>query len=502
MVFTTTTLLATENTALPFLTAQHPQLSLNVNSHYIVDSSGLSIDSIARISNKFWQALPKLPYNGGYNPYTILIRLQYVVDVGQHRPWIIVFDHALLDTVTVFSVHNSTLQPYAQVGWHSNKSWPALADYKPAFVAPAAAETNTVIIKIKTSDVCALSLEAVELDCYVRRNNSASLGYGLYFGAMLLLIVFNAFLFFFARLRSCLWYVFYVGGYVLYQSITCGIINPGNSPLFLARIGTPLFIGLCIIAGSGFSIEFLGLSDKKYRSRVLLIFFIVFMALGAALIVLSPFEFGRTAAIAASIIAPLFLVFCPVCGAFRINATGRAGVFYVIASTVLLLGIAVNALRNFGLIPNVFFTAHGTIVGSIIEFIIIALALVDRIAVIQNERAMAQQKAEVAERVSIQSRLQALQAQIKPHFLFNTLNMLAETVVQSPKKAESLIINLALFFRFSLTASLLNTVPLSKELEIVDRYLMIEQERFGSRLNYTITTDGNADTALVPGFLI
>lgn len=79
-----------------------------------------------------------------------------------------------------------------------------------------------------------------------------------------------------------------------------------------------------------------------------------------------------------------------------------------------------------------------------------------------------------------QFELEALQARIRPHFLFNTLNTGAALVHAQPDVAERVLLDLADLFRSALRGPKL--IPLSEELELTQRYLDIEMLRFGSRL--------------------
>lgn len=77
-----------------------------------------------------------------------------------------------------------------------------------------------------------------------------------------------------------------------------------------------------------------------------------------------------------------------------------------------------------------------------------------------------------------------LQAQIKPHFLYNALSAIANVSEKDGKKASKLIMDLALYLRKSLEFNLLNKVAsLDKELEFVDTYFNIEQARFGEKIH-------------------
>ncbi len=80
------------------------------------------------------------------------------------------------------------------------------------------------------------------------------------------------------------------------------------------------------------------------------------------------------------------------------------------------------------------------------------------------------------------SRLQALQMQLNPHFLFNTLNSIASLVHENPRAADEMITSLSEFLRLTLKTSDRSEVSLREEMEFLDHYLAIEQIRFGDRL--------------------
>jgi hypothetical protein len=80
----------------------------------------------------------------------------------------------------------------------------------------------------------------------------------------------------------------------------------------------------------------------------------------------------------------------------------------------------------------------------------------------------------------------ALQAQINPHFFFNTLNTIQSLVDTDPLQAKSVIGRLSSMFRYSMHSSLQPAVRLSEELAFVRDYLQIEAARFGDRLRYTL----------------
>ena len=85
------------------------------------------------------------------------------------------------------------------------------------------------------------------------------------------------------------------------------------------------------------------------------------------------------------------------------------------------------------------------------------------------------------EQAELRARIESLQARIRPHFLFNSLNSIASLVVIDPYKAEQAVLDLSDLFRASL-AKPGSLVPWSEELELAKRYLSIEHYRLGERL--------------------
>lgn len=99
------------------------------------------------------------------------------------------------------------------------------------------------------------------------------------------------------------------------------------------------------------------------------------------------------------------------------------------------------------------------------------------------------------------SRLDALQARIRPHFLFNSMNVIACLTRIDPKLAEKAIENLAQVFRASLS-TIKQSVPLSDELAICESYLYIEKLRLGDRLDCTWVVDDSARDVRLPALLL
>lgn len=102
----------------------------------------------------------------------------------------------------------------------------------------------------------------------------------------------------------------------------------------------------------------------------------------------------------------------------------------------------------------------------------------------------------------VEAQLQALQHQLHPHFLFNTLNAIAGLMRSDVDAADRMMDRLGDLLRVTLHTSHIQEVPLKDELAMLQKYLDIEQTRFGSRLSVDLTIAPDTLDAMVPNLLL
>lgn len=101
-----------------------------------------------------------------------------------------------------------------------------------------------------------------------------------------------------------------------------------------------------------------------------------------------------------------------------------------------------------------------------------------------------------------QAELDALHSKINPHFLYNSLNSIADLSITDGKKARKMTIALADLFRYSINYSENNYSTVQEELSMAEVYLQIEKIRFEDQLNYSVQCDPEAAHYLMPRFLL
>ncbi|OME21862.1 hypothetical protein BSK63_31370 [Paenibacillus odorifer] len=121
----------------------------------------------------------------------------------------------------------------------------------------------------------------------------------------------------------------------------------------------------------------------------------------------------------------------------------------------------------------------------------------------EAEELMARVKSLTRLRASVKTAKDAeiafLRSQIKPHFLYNALNSIAELCVEEPEKAEELTLQLSQYLRSSFDFKQLDSLTsLENEIELVEAYINIEKARFGARLNVEYDVRVNTDYRIPP----
>ena len=99
------------------------------------------------------------------------------------------------------------------------------------------------------------------------------------------------------------------------------------------------------------------------------------------------------------------------------------------------------------------------------------------------------------------ARVHALQARIRPHFLFNSMNTIAALTRSNPARAEEAVQDLADLFRANLSEKR-NQIPLAEEIDVARTYQRMEQLRLGDRLRVEWKIDSLPRDALVPGLTL
>ena len=108
-----------------------------------------------------------------------------------------------------------------------------------------------------------------------------------------------------------------------------------------------------------------------------------------------------------------------------------------------------------------------------------------------------EQHLSIQEQSELHARVQALQSRIRPHFLFNSMNIIVSLIHVEPDTAETVVEDLSELFRASLSEEG-SSVPIDQEIDLCRRYLRIEQLRLGERLSINWNISNKRHSVKVP----
>ena len=144
------------------------------------------------------------------------------------------------------------------------------------------------------------------------------------------------------------------------------------------------------------------------------------------------------------------------------------------------------------------------VVAGIIASSVILYFLITKIRMRYRNEMLEQEKIKrmTVEKESILANLRMLQAQIEPHFLFNTLSNILSLIDTRPDKGKSMLLDLTRYLRTSLSRTLPEKTTLSQEISMIKSYLDIQKIRMDERLNYKIDVPNNLWQHTFPPMLL
>ena len=170
----------------------------------------------------------------------------------------------------------------------------------------------------------------------------------------------------------------------------------------------------------------------------------------------------------------------------------------------ILIGSIANGTNPVRLLtdhPNtlVLTLAVSLVFGTIISYYFYSRGVIAETAVALRQEAL--ERAAYEQRLT-EANLRMLQAQIEPHFLFNTLSNILNLIPGEPEKAEQMLENFTKYLRASLQCTRSNYVTLNEEIEMLRAYLDIQSVRMGARLRYTLEIPMELHDFKIPPLLI
>ncbi|WP_449431016.1 sensor histidine kinase [Pseudomonas putida] len=249
-------------------------------------------------------------------------------------------------------------------------------------------QATTVYLRLHSQGSVQAPLALWSVQAYLQDQPTRLYVLGMIYGVLLVMLVYNLFIYVSVRDVSYLYYILYIASFGLYQiSVNgAGVAYLWPDSPWWANAATPLFIGAAGLFGCQFARHFLRLGEiSRSFDRLLQL-----LMLGGVLVMVLAVSMRYGIALRmATVLALLFTVSIFSAGLYAWWRGLRVARWFIIAWTAFLLGGLVNTLMVLGYLPNVFITMYASQLGSALEVALLSLALADRINSLREQQAQA-----------------------------------------------------------------------------------------------------------------
>lgn len=333
--------------------------------------------------NPDWQKFGKDSLSKGYTRSVFWVRFKTRYqnhEFGSH-PWFLELANPASEEFTVYKKISGFPIRYEEI-----KKDQSVRYFHPVYrLVSKNSATDEYLIRVATRRSLILNFKAWSVYEFIINVQIQNILFGLFFGAILVMLVYNGFVLSTVKEAGYLFYVLYLLSFTLWQLSVTGV---GNQYLFSDALKTwndflVPFAYLAIVFSIQFTRSFLHTDRKtKILDRIL----VLFMIPGVVGIVLSFFPifyfWNMQALTYFPILASVIVIYA---GIDRYRQGYRPARFFLMAWSVLVIFIMVTVLRNLSILPSNLFTNWGSLIGSLLEMTLLSFALADRFKSLQAE---------------------------------------------------------------------------------------------------------------------
>ena len=256
-------------------------------------------------------------------------------------------------------------------------------DYLFPFSVPPSSET-TLYLRYASQGPVDINLSLLGANQLTETVSREQLAYGVYFGCVLMLLVWSGLVFVAVRDHAFLAYFGYVAIFGVYMTVNTGFAYQyfwPNSPAW-ANACLPVLLCLSLITALEFSTTILRARDYTPRLNTVAR---VLQGLAGVAIALTPFIEYAVLIRPVTFLILFSVIFMIALGVICLLAGSRPARFYVVAWGAFLAGSIIFLLKNFGVVPHTFMSQHAWQVGALLEMILLSMTLSSRMNELKHQ---------------------------------------------------------------------------------------------------------------------
>lgn len=362
------------------LFSQNLEIKTNISYFELQD-----IDKKIDIVDEHFLQYDKKYSNFGFTKSIYWLKIDILNISKNETTQVLHMQYPLLDYIDIYECKNNKLNLIREYGDLRKYSNDGNIPDPTLIVTLKVDEKKTYFYKVQTQGSMNLELSIDSFEKFTKYSLEKSIAFSFYFGAVVIMLLYNFVLYLFIKDRSYLYYLLFHLNYIFFALSFNGLAFAyiwSDTPV-LNNYAVPLFMSLGSVFAVIFTIEFLDIktsSSKLFLSLKTLLWINVFMSI---LVLFLSYHYSSIFASIISFVS-IVVILCSGLYSHCISKNPHAK-FFILAWGILLMGILIIHFKNIALLPVNFITSYSPLIGAFFELVFLAIALAYRYNVQKEE---------------------------------------------------------------------------------------------------------------------
>ena len=369
------------------ITITDDKKNLGPSVQWLEDPSGkLTFEQVRNLASKKFNRADVYTFNQGYtsSSYWLKFQIEFPTELLDSH-WLLEIPFPLLDYVALYAPDANNNYSVIYTGDRSSFSQRDIDTTDFVFNIRPKQPLNTYYIHVRTQDSLQVPLFLWAENAYPKHNALATGLQGAYFGIMIVMILYNLFIFLSVRDLSYLYYIGYISCFTIFQSSMEGYsfeyLWPNNT--WWANINIPFLGVLSLFFAALFARNMLNTKDLLPRLDKVIQLLTGSLFIILPIILFGSYKIGIYTALITSFVFFNLILFTALLAAYKGDRTAK---IFAIAWSIFLIGGGIGLLGMLDILPLEYASQTGIQIGSALEVILLSLALADRINLIEKEK--------------------------------------------------------------------------------------------------------------------
>jgi signal transduction histidine kinase len=404
----------------PITVGKQETVELSIFPEYLIDESHtLALGDVVKA--RFHKASNRNP-SFGWTRDTVWLKI--VLNLTNNEQRYLEIGYPLLDYIDVYILKDGIFQQKIELGDRQSIRTRLAGSIKPAVKFPGGEGVYTLFLRVTSESSLQIPVMLYSEKAYYREVLKEVQTLSAYFGIIGVMIIYNFLLFTTVRNNAYIYYVGFIASLLLIQLATSGYGQVYVWPEWMSGHASgrlPLLTG---ILAALFSDSYLNLYPKNKRLHRMMQ--LVMGVLGASFVATLFLDYENSARLMSVCIIATVVLLLIVATIVAVRDKDRQAKLYLVAWSMLLIGGFIYVFKQLGFMPYNFFTHNALLIGSIMEVILLSLALGDRYSTYQKIARLAEaKKAELQQQLRVELENRVSLVSELAHRMNNPLNYLA-----------------------------------------------------------------------------